>query len=283
MENTSNFSSSILNANAGELSNFQNTGASSSNSFLDSFKSISPVAWVIIVILLAFLGFNIFAYLAYGTQELADFFGPMTAKFLGIFTAITGQVVDVTAEGTKVVVETAADGTTTIIDKTADVIDTGLTSVQNVARGVESRVASSSLKIQPIQGVLQPPDIMANNALNQKLNKPSQGTIAQGAQGQGTMGQGQGTMGQGQQGTMGQGQGTITQGQQGQQGQGLQGEYQADESNSTIQSGSGKSGWCYIGEDRGFRSCAEVGPNDACMSGDIFPTHDVCINPNLRA
>lgn len=281
MENTSNFSSSILNANAGELSNFQNTSASSSNSFLDSFKSISPVAWVIIVILLAFLGFNIFAYLAYGTQELADFFGPMTAKFLGIFTAITGQVVDVTAEGTKVVVETAADGTTTIIDKTADVIDTGLTSVQNVARGVESRVASSSLKIQPIQGVLQPPDIMANNALNQKLNKPSQGMIGQGqgTMGQGTMGQGQGTITQGQQGLQGQ------QGQQGQgtMGQGLQGEYQADESNSTIQSGSGKSGWCYIGEDRGFRSCAEVGPNDACMSGDIFPTHDVCINPNLRA
>ena len=43
-----------------------------------------------------------------------------------------------------------------------------------------------------------------------------------------------------------------------------------------------KSGFCYIGEDRGFRSCIEVGKGDVCMSGDIFPTQDICINPNLR-
>jgi len=44
----------------------------------------------------------------------------------------------------------------------------------------------------------------------------------------------------------------------------------------------GKSGYCYIGEDRGFRSCVRVGNMDKCMSGDIFPTEAVCINPNLR-
>jgi hypothetical protein len=43
-----------------------------------------------------------------------------------------------------------------------------------------------------------------------------------------------------------------------------------------------KSGHCYIGEDRGFRSCIEVGEGDICMSGDIFPTHAICVNPNLR-
>lgn len=43
-----------------------------------------------------------------------------------------------------------------------------------------------------------------------------------------------------------------------------------------------KSGYCYIGEDRGFRSCAKVSQHDTCMSGDIFPTRDICINPNLR-
>ena len=44
----------------------------------------------------------------------------------------------------------------------------------------------------------------------------------------------------------------------------------------------GKSGYCYIGEDRGFRSCIKVGEEDTCMSGDIFPTHAICINPRLR-
>ena len=56
-------------------------------------------------------------------------------------------------------------------------------------------------------------------------------------------------------------------------------DYEADEANSNIQ----KSGWCYIGEDRGFRSCAKVGTQDKCMSGDIFPSHEICVNPSLRA
>jgi hypothetical protein len=60
--------------------------------------------------------------------------------------------------------------------------------------------------------------------------------------------------------------------------------YGADDSYRSIQKSksSSKSGWCYIGEDRGFRSCIDVGENDKCMSGDIFPTSDICVNPNLR-
>ena len=60
---------------------------------------------------------------------------------------------------------------------------------------------------------------------------------------------------------------------------------QPDESGSATQSSqnSSKSGYCYIGEDRGFRSCIKVGVTDTCMSGDIFPTQEICINPNLRS
>ena len=54
-----------------------------------------------------------------------------------------------------------------------------------------------------------------------------------------------------------------------------------DEIDSDIQQ-SGKSGYCYVGSENGVRNCIEVGRNDSCMSGDIFPTRDVCINPNLR-
>jgi len=59
-------------------------------------------------------------------------------------------------------------------------------------------------------------------------------------------------------------------------------DYEADDSMSNIQS-KGKSGYCYIGEDRGFNSCVYVGPNDTCLSGDIFPTMDICVNPKLRS
>jgi len=58
---------------------------------------------------------------------------------------------------------------------------------------------------------------------------------------------------------------------------------EADDSTSKTQmKPKSKAGFCYIGEDRGFRSCIEVGEGDVCMSGDIFPTQAICINPNLR-
>jgi hypothetical protein len=58
--------------------------------------------------------------------------------------------------------------------------------------------------------------------------------------------------------------------------------YNTDEATSVIQSGGTKAGWCFIGEDRAFRSCAYVNETDQCMSGNIFPSKDICINPTLR-
>jgi hypothetical protein len=56
----------------------------------------------------------------------------------------------------------------------------------------------------------------------------------------------------------------------------------ADDATSSTHIPRTKSGYCYIGEDRGFRSCIEVSKDTKCMSGDIFPTMDVCVNPRLR-
>lgn len=57
-----------------------------------------------------------------------------------------------------------------------------------------------------------------------------------------------------------------------------------DDSNSEIQRSriSGKTGYCLIGEHTGIRTCVDVNENDQCMSGEIFPTREICINPNLR-
>jgi hypothetical protein len=57
----------------------------------------------------------------------------------------------------------------------------------------------------------------------------------------------------------------------------------ADDSTSVTQKHqTGKSGYCYIGEDRGFRSCVKVEASDKCMSGEVFSRHDICVNPTLR-
>jgi hypothetical protein len=57
--------------------------------------------------------------------------------------------------------------------------------------------------------------------------------------------------------------------------------YNEDSNTSSIQKKGGK-GFCYIGEDKGTRVCASVEESDTCMSGNIFPTKDMCINPSLR-
>jgi len=59
-------------------------------------------------------------------------------------------------------------------------------------------------------------------------------------------------------------------------------DYEPQQASSSVHD-TGKAGWCLIGEDRGYRTCSKVGENDKCMSGDIFPTQQLCINPNLRA
>jgi hypothetical protein len=43
-----------------------------------------------------------------------------------------------------------------------------------------------------------------------------------------------------------------------------------------------KVGYCYIGSDRNVRTCVKVGEKDTCMSGEVFPTIDLCINPTLK-
>ena len=43
-----------------------------------------------------------------------------------------------------------------------------------------------------------------------------------------------------------------------------------------------QSGYCYIGTDRTYRTCVKMEPGDVCASNKVYPTKDVCINPNLR-
>ena len=197
--------------------------SSNQTGFFEGIQSTSPTTWLLIILILAFLGFNIFVYLAKGTETINSIFSPIISMFSGIFGDTVSQVVNVTAEGTK-----------KIVNSTAGVIDAGLSGVQQIT----PNKASSSVSSVPV--TKNQPDLMSNNSLNKALNTS-------------------------------------------QSSQNPNNEYQADEASSSIQSGPPKSGWCYIGEDRGFRTCAEVGPNDKCISGDIFPSQDLCVNPSLRA
>jgi hypothetical protein len=203
----------------------------SSNTTGGFFSNISWITWLVIILVLAFLGINIFMYLAKGTQYITDTFSPILSFFGSSFGNLLGNT-------TKQVVNTSAAGATAGINVVAGTVTGGIDAVQ----GSPSNTTTTSA---PVSSTIPPPDSLQTSTLNNALNNAASAT--------------------------GSGSSSAA--------------YQADDSYSSIQSAnsSGKAGWCYIGEERGIRSCSQVGVNDTCMSGDIFPSNEICVNPNLRA
>lgn len=44
---------------------------------------------------------------------------------------------------------------------------------------------------------------------------------------------------------------------------------------------SGKVNWCLVGEYQDKRGCIEISESDKCMSGQIYPNREICLNPTL--
>lgn len=218
-------------------SNNGNNGISNGNNGLDApgfFSSITWQTWLIIILILALLGINIFVYLAKGTGAVAIFidkyFGPLLKLFGITVLETTKQTINVSATGTKAGVDIAAGTTTGAIN----VVEKGINTNTNTGQQASSTQKNS----MPVQQQIQE---------GGSLNEFSQGTLDS----------------------------VLNDASRG-------GEPEPDNAVSTVQS-TGKAGWCYIGDDRGTRACSQVGVNDMCMSGDIFPSQDICMNPNLRA
>lgn len=58
---------------------------------------------------------------------------------------------------------------------------------------------------------------------------------------------------------------------------------EADSSTNPIQKPitSNKAGWCLVGEYEGRRGCIQVGQEDKCLSGQVYPNQKMCLNPTL--
>lgn len=225
---------------------------STSSSFLGYFSNMTWQTWVIIILILALLGINIFAYLAKGTQETASIFeqifGPIL-KFFGYSTlSTTKQTVETTATGTKAGVDIAAGAAVGTIDTIQQTTQNGgLMSTPIATSGTSTGVSTTSV----------PQGQMATSSFPVQQRMQEAGA-------------------------------NIDQWQQDSLARALDNAKQSadqvnpDDSRSSIQT-TGKSGWCYIGEEQGIRTCSEIGVNDVCMSGDVFPNQAICMNPNLRA
>ena len=55
-----------------------------------------------------------------------------------------------------------------------------------------------------------------------------------------------------------------------------------DSSTKSVIQKAPQKGYCYVGTDRGYRSCISVKDSTSCMSEQIFPTKEVCEYPGLR-
>ena len=207
---------SIGTSNSGSTSS-PSLSSDSSYNIKDSITNLfssSYTIYILIFLILAVLGINIFAYLGYLTEDTIGIIRPLI--FVGISTTsdISQDIISNSAEGTKAATDIVAGTVNSAIDTTGNV----LTQSSN-DNELEEETVDDHDKLQK--------DINEDNKRSNDVPEP-------------------------------------------------------DDATSKTQKVKGKSGFCYIGEDRGFRSCIEVNENDTCMSGDIFPTEQICINPSLR-
>ena len=206
------------------------SSSSSSNGYFSTNGNTSYTRIGLIVVILLFLGVNIFAYLGDFLQIIKEAVAPLLKNILESL----GYVV---TETTKDVAQLSAEGAKLGIDVAAGTIESGI----NVIQGqLDLEQGANQGQGQRRQTPSQPNNMPKQNSLSASLSSAL-----------------------------------------------ADAEYNSepipdDSMSSTQRLGPGKSGYCYIGEDRGFRSCIQVKDGDMCMSGDIFPSQAICVNPSLR-
>ena len=206
---------------------------SSSSGF---FSNITWQTWLLIFLILALLGINIFAYLAKGTQEVSSIFQQIFAPILQFFGYTT-------LETTKQTIENTATGTTVGVNVVANA---GVDTINQVEQIGTSQSLSSSSPTGQLAVSSQPTTSIQSDLLREKEEA------------------------------------NIEQYQQDSLEKALSNAAQTAGQVQPMEASSGKAGWCYIGDDLGVRTCSQVGINDTCLSGDIFPSQEICMNPNLR-
>lgn len=220
--------------------------------------SSSDSKWLrygLIIIVLAVLGFNIFTYLGDITQYLTNLFWPIIHKVAMFFGITLEETIKTSAQGAKQGVKIAAQGLSKGTEVAAGIavsgVDTISTALQTGVNVAASTVKSSANVVEKaVSGDMTMNNVDNKNVYIQNKDKNKNQNAWS----------------------------SFNENKINKNSQPV-----PDDIGSRVQSNKTlKSGYCYIGEDKGFRNCAKVTEADKCMSGDIFPTLDICVNPNLR-
>jgi len=217
------------------------SSSNSSDGYFSTYGKTSYTRIGLIVVILLFLGVNLFSYLGDFLQIVKEAIAPLLKNILESL----GYVV---TETTKDVTQLSAEGAKLGIDVAAGTVDSGINVIQgqlDIDQGSSSSSSSSNTNVNS--------NGQNNNQGNSQGKSKAIDSISD----------------------------SLSSAL-------ADAEYNSepmpdDSMSSTQRVGPGKSGYCYIGEDRGFRSCIQVKDSDMCMSGDIFPSQAICVNPSLRA
>ena len=187
---------------------YNNANVVSTGNFFNNKNYI--IIFLLILLILSFLGINMLAISGNLIQTIVNIFGPLVTQILSIFGYTAG----------------------TLIDKSAEIVtDTAKTGI-DIAGGTVGSIGDL-LKDASRPGV----DDKAKQQLDQSINLSKHPNK----------------------------------------------QPEPDSTTNPIQKPitSGKSGWCLVGEYEGRRGCIQVGQEDKCLSGQVYPNQKMCLNPTL--
>jgi hypothetical protein len=270
--------------------------ASASLPFLSfDFKSI--LFWFGILVLLAFLGFNIFKVLGFVTDNVANILKPILS-FFGILTIDTAQkTVDVASTGTKGLVNTSDNFLTSGINFINNISQNSLSFLKN-------RINANNVDLQTNidRDDSDDNEINQNNKINNDIKKNSNigETSKYNSSDVNKLSDfidnnfdNVNKFNSSDNKSCRANCSTKCNNESGSQYCNKHCDKYCDEvlpepepiiDNSRVQSNkaSGKSGFCYVGEENGIRSCVKVTDKDVCVSGKVYHSKDICANPRLR-
>lgn len=253
-----NFSSTLQNLSQTPLKNMMSdnslyTQDVSTGSRMKYIKSF--VFWFVIIILLALYGFNIFKYLAQGTDIITALISPFTY----VIALLTGTTV-------KTIIQNISQGGQTLI--------TELSNFFGALINFFSQFFSGSLKVAEKTSVSAIDELQSNivkDKTNSAESKKSKQAVEEAVEAEAedtTLLKNERKLAERSREVSSEVKDTINK--------------KEKTDPAPLQTSTQEHGYCYIGKNNNVRNCAKVSSKNKCMSGDIFPTMDLCINPNLR-
>ena len=251
---------------------YENTSSSYS-----LFKKV--LFWFAIVLLLAFFGFNIFTYLAEGT----DFVAALVYPFTYVIALITGDTAKTTikhtSQGTQAIASESSTFLQIFLKFITDLFTNSVAFVSNTSTSAIDYLQSNITKdktqtVIPEKQSAIPEKKIINTTTNTQKQEEQEEQEEQKQEEQEEQEEDD----------------TILNNERKVEArvQTVSNDIQKlivkKEQNEPkpLQSDVQQHGYCYVGKINQTRYCAKVSSNNKCMSGDIFPTMAVCVNPNLK-